>query len=77
MPPQAPIAKISVNLRHLKRWHLGGPIVIRHSGFVILPLLAASLLASRSTFADEPADSREFFEKHVRPVLSDQCFKCP
>ena len=27
-------------------------------------------------FADEPPASPEFFEKNIRPVLSEQCYKC-
>jgi hypothetical protein len=36
-----------------------------------LPLLACGISA-----AAEPAESAEFFEKRIRPVLSEQCYKC-
>jgi hypothetical protein len=57
------------------------PLLRDHSGFVISHLLATGaftigICAAASAAPSEPADSREFFEKRVRPVLSDQCFKC-
>src|SRR6266581_4167648 len=36
-----------------------------------IPLLACGISA-----AAEPAESAEFFEKRIRPVLSEQCYKC-
>ena len=36
-----------------------------------IPLLACGISA-----AAEPAGSAEFFEKRIRPVLSEQCYKC-
>ncbi len=36
-----------------------------------IPLLACGISA-----AAEPAESVEFFEKRIRPVLSEQCYKC-
>ena len=35
-----------------------------------------SLLACGISAAAEPAESAEFFEKRIRPVLSEQCYKC-
>ena len=35
-----------------------------------------SLLACGFSAAAEPAESDEFFEKRIRPVLSEQCYKC-
>ena len=37
---------------------------------------AVGLLWATCAVAAETADSPEFFEKHIRPVLSEQCFKC-
>src|SRR3982750_2304320 len=37
---------------------------------------AFSLLACGISSAAEPAESVEFFEKRIRPVLSEQCYKC-
>ncbi|MEQ1853966.1 MAG: DUF1549 domain-containing protein, partial [Chthoniobacteraceae bacterium] len=39
--------------------------------FAALPLLACGI-----SVAAEPAESAEFFEKRIRPVLSEQCYKC-
>ncbi len=42
-----------------------------------LPLIGALSLFARSiSAAAEPAESAEFFEKRIRPVLSEQCYKC-
>ena len=35
-----------------------------------------SLLACGISAAAEPAGSAEVFEKRIRPVLSEQCYKC-
>ena len=37
---------------------------------------ALSLFACGISAAAEPAESVEFFEKRIRPVLSEQCYKC-
>jgi hypothetical protein len=37
----------------------------------VLPLFACGISA-----AAEPAESAEFFERRIRPVLSEQCYKC-
>jgi len=48
------------------------PFVIRHS---VLFLVAAAS-AFHSPAADFTSDGLEFFEKRIRPVLMDRCFKC-
>ena len=87
MPHSPPVSK-PLPFRRARPSALSSGIVIRHSGFVIphrLALLSALLTAltfaigtSRAATAAnaEPANSPEFFEKRIRPVLSDQCFKC-
>jgi mono/diheme cytochrome c family protein len=57
------------------------PRLRNHSHFVIFHLLAAwaftvGICTATSAAPAEAADSPEFFEKRVRPVLSDRCFKC-
>ncbi len=37
---------------------------------------AIALFARGISVAAEPAESVEFFEKRIRPVLSEQCYKC-
>src|SRR3954470_23055169 len=34
------------------------------------------LLLTAAAVAVEPADSPEFFEKRIRPVLAETCYKC-
>ena len=43
-----------------------------------VPILSGtlSLLACAISAAAEPVESAEFFEKRIRPVLSEQCYKC-
>lgn len=45
----------------------------RHAAICVL--LAVSLIAGYAR-ASESADGNEFFEKRIRPVLSEQCYKC-
>src|SRR5437870_9500 len=37
---------------------------------------ALSLFVCGISASAEPAESAEFFEKRIRPVLSEQCYKC-
>ena len=43
---------------------------------LILPVLGCLLLPAMSQTAEPSAADIEFFEKKIRPVLADQCFKC-
>ena len=56
------------------------PRLRTHSGFVISATLLATwaftLGTSAALPASDPSESPEFFEKRIRPVLSEQCFKC-
>src|SRR5438067_9478825 len=41
-----------------------------------LVAVSSSLLLAICVRAAEPADSPEFFEKKIRPLLTEHCFKC-
>src|SRR5690348_16030570 len=41
-----------------------------------LATLGCLLLAATARAAEPPAEQAEFFEKKVRPVLVEHCFKC-
>src|SRR3954465_12298582 len=43
---------------------------------VFVSALGGWSLLTAAAVAAEPADSPEFFEKHIRPVLSETCYKC-
>jgi len=42
----------------------------------ILALTGIVAMASAATAADIPPEQLEFFEKNVKPVLADKCYKC-
>ena len=58
---------------HHGRWHRA-----RFTAHAVLAawVFALGISSAESASPTEPPDSREFFEKRIRPVLSDQCFKC-
>src|SRR5882672_9083830 len=41
-----------------------------------LPILLALLLITSMALADSPPDGTEFFEKKIRPLLVENCYKC-
>ncbi|MAS92364.1 MAG: hypothetical protein CMO55_04140 [Verrucomicrobiales bacterium] len=45
-------------------------------GYLILPILGLLLAANGGVFAAAQDSQEEFFEKKIRPVLAEKCFKC-
>src|ERR1700744_5416259 len=39
-------------------------------------ILSGALLAGAARAADLPPEQRDFFEKKIRPIFTDKCYKC-
>src|SRR5690349_6872686 len=42
----------------------------------LAPLILCALVAAPAARAADTPEGLEFFEKHVRPILVDTCYKC-